>query len=376
MKVLLLSLTVGQGHNSTSFALAEYLESKGAECIVLDTYKYLNKLIGDTLDIGYTSIARYNPEMNLRMYDRAEKNSSNERQRKAYFPYTFAEVSKKKMQKYIESEAPDIIVCPHIFSAILMTQMKRDGIFTQNIPLIGIVTDFTFHPFWNDTVMNYYVVANELLAYTAEKNDISKSRLLPFGIPVKESFSSSVPPQEARKQLGLKDKPTVLVISSSMGFGNIPDLVADLDNMPLDYQIVVICGNNKRLIKRLENAMFSKDIVLRGFCTNVELYMDAADCVVTKPGGITVSESLAKRKPLIITEPMPGVENRNLYFLINNSLAVHAGKYARIDEVLMQLFQNPERLQEMHRAQEKLGKRHSAQMLGDFIIDLNNIKIK
>ena len=257
-----------------------------------------------------------------------------------------------------------------------MTQMKRDGIFTQNIPLIGIVTDFTFHPFWNDTEMNYYVVANELLAYTAAKKDINKNRLLPFGIPVKESFSSSVPMQEARKQLNLKDKPTVLVISSSMGFGNIPDLVADLDYMPLDYQVVVICGNNKRLIKRLENAIFSKDIVIRGFCTNVELYMDAADCVVTKPGGITVSESLAKRKPLIITEPMPGVENRNLYFLINNSLAVHAGKYARIDEVLMQLFQNPERIEQMRHAQETLGKRHSARQLGDFIIELNNIKIK
>ena len=116
MKVLLLSLTVGQGHNSTSFALAEYLESKGAECIVLDTYKYLNKLIGDTLDIGYTSIARYNPEMNLRMYDRAEKDSSNERQRKTYFPYTFAEVSKRRCRS-ISKVRPRISSYARISSA-------------------------------------------------------------------------------------------------------------------------------------------------------------------------------------------------------------------------------------------------------------------
>jgi processive 1,2-diacylglycerol beta-glucosyltransferase len=376
MKVLILTLTVGQGHNSTSFALAEYLEQKGAECIVLDTYKYLNKLIGDTLDKGYTSIARYNPEMNLRIYDRAEKDSLSQKQRKTYFPYTFAEVSKKKMQKYIETEQPDFIVCPHIFSAILMTQMKRDGIFTQNIPLIGIVTDFTIHPFWNDTELNYYVVPNELLAYTAEKKGISADRLLPFGIPVKESFSYAVPVEEARAQLGLADKRTVLIICSSMGFGSIPDLVGDLDNVPLDFQIVVICGNNKRLIRHLESSICSKEIILRGYCTNVELYMDAADCVVTKPGGITVSEALAKMKPLIITEPMPGVENRNLIFLLNNRLAVHAGKYARIDEVMMQFFSNPERLQQMQRTQEALGKRHSAQKLGDFMLEINNLKIK
>lgn len=376
MKVLILTLTVGQGHNSTSFALAEYLESKGAECIVLDTYKYLNKLIGDTLDKGYTSIARLTPELNLRMYDKAERDSSRERQRKTYFPYTFAEVSKKKMQKYIESEAPDIIVCPHIFCAILMTQMKRDGIFTQNIPLIGIVTDFTFHPFWEDTELNYYIVANELLAYTAEKKGMDVNRILAFGIPVKESFSSSIQAQEARRQLKLKDKKTALVISSSMGFGNITDLIGDLENMPLDFQIVLICGNNKRLIKKLENSIFIKDVIIKGFVNNVELYMDAADCVITKPGGITVSEALAKRKPLIVTEPLPGVENRNLYFLLNNSLAVHAGKYARIDEVLIQLFSNPERLEEMKRAQEKMGKQHSAKKLGDFLLELNNLKFQ
>lgn len=376
MKVLILTLTVGQGHNSTSFALAEYLEGKGAECVVLDTYKYLNKLIGDTLDKGYSSIARLTPELNLRMYDKAERDSSKERQRKTYFPYTFAEVSKKKMQKYIESEAPDIIVCPHIFSAILMTQMKRDGIFTQKIPLIGIVTDFTFHPFWEDTELNYYIVANELLAYTAEKKGMDLNRILPFGIPVKENFSVNIPAQEARRQLKLKDKKTALVISSSMGFGNIPELMGDLENMPLDFQIVLVCGNNKRLIKKMENCIFIKDVIIKGFVNNLELYMDAADCVITKPGGITVSEALAKRKPLIVTEPLPGVENRNLYFLINNSLAVYAGKYARTDEVLIQLFSNPEKCEEMNRAQEKMGKQHSAQKLGDFLLELNNLKFQ
>ncbi len=104
--------------------------------------------------------------------------------------------------------------------------------------------------------------------------------------------------------------------------------------------------------------------------------MDASDCVVTKPGGITVSETLAKIKPLIITEPLPGVENRNLFFLLNNNLAVHAGKYARIDEVVMQFFSFPERLEEMKRAQESLGKRHSAKKLGDFMLEINNIKNK
>jgi processive 1,2-diacylglycerol beta-glucosyltransferase len=376
MKVLILTLTVGQGHNSTSFALAQYLEAKGADCTVLDTYKYLSKLIGDTLDKGYSSIARLTPEMNLRIYDKAEKDSSNARQRKTYFPYTFAEVSKKKMQKYIESEMPDVIVCPHIFSAILVTQMKRDGMFTQKIPVIGIITDFTLHPFWEDTVLDYYVVANELMIYTAEKKGISRERILPLGIPVKENFSADIPAAEARSMLRLKDKKTVLMISSTVGFGNVPEILSDLDNTPLDFQIVLICGHNKRLTKKIQDSIFSKDIIVRDYVDNMELYMDASDCVITKPGGITVSETLAKRKPLIITDPLPGVENRNIFFLTNNNLAVHAGKYARIDEVLLQLLSQPERLDQMKKAQELYGKRHSAKAVGDFLIELNNLKIK
>jgi len=96
MKALLLTVTAGQGHNSTSYALANYLESQGVDCTVLDTYKYLSKLIGDLVDYGYTSLARHSPELHLLMYNKAEKDSSNEKVRKNYLPYTIAEASKKK----------------------------------------------------------------------------------------------------------------------------------------------------------------------------------------------------------------------------------------------------------------------------------------
>ncbi len=372
MKVLLLTLTAGQGHNSTSFALAKYLETQGLDCTVLDTYKYLSKLIGDIIDYGYTSMARHSPELHLLMYDKAEKDSSNEKIRKTYLPYTIAEASKKKMQKYINLKKPDAIVCTHIFTAIIITQMRRDGILDREIPVLGIVTDFTLHPFWEDTVLDYYVVANELLLYAAQRKGISCDKLLPFGIPVKEKFSKDIPISEARNHLNLKDKTTMLLISSSVGFGNIPELLSDIDKVPMDFQTVIICGRNKRLSKKIRDTIYSKEVIVVDYVDNMELYMDAADVIITKPGGLTVSEVLAKRRTLIITDPIPGVENRNTYFLINNNLAVYAGKYARIDDVIMQLFTHPEKLSQMKCAQELYGKRHSAKATGDFIIKLIN----
>jgi processive 1,2-diacylglycerol beta-glucosyltransferase len=192
MKALLLTVTAGQGHNSTSYALANYLETQGVDCTVLDTYKYLSKLIGDLVDYGYTSLARHSPELHLLMYNKAEKDSSNEKVRKNYLPYTIAEASKKKMQKYINSKQPDVIICTHIFTAIIITQMRRDGILDVKIPVFGIVTDFTLHPFWEDTVLDYYVIANEQLIYAAQRRaSIVISAALRHSL--KEKFSEEIP---------------------------------------------------------------------------------------------------------------------------------------------------------------------------------------
>ena len=189
---MFLTVTAGQGHKSTSFALARYLGTQGVDCTVLDTYKYLSKLIGDLVDVGYASMARHSPKLHLLMYDKAEKASSNEKARKSYLPYTIADASKSKMQKYINMKKPDVIVCTHIFTAIIITQMRRDGVLDARIPVLGIVTDFTLHPFWEDTLLDYYVVANELM-FRGTKKGIDADRLLPFGIPVKEEFSTDVP---------------------------------------------------------------------------------------------------------------------------------------------------------------------------------------
>ncbi|HEY8348724.1 MAG TPA: glycosyltransferase [Clostridia bacterium] len=370
MNALFLTVTAGQGHNSTSYALARYLETQGVDCTVLDTYKYLSKLIGEIVDVGYASIAKHSPKLHLIMYDNAEKVSGNEKTRKTFLPYAIAEASKSKMLKYIKLKKPDVIICTHVFTAIIISQMRKDGILDGRIPVFGIITDFTLHPFWEDTVLDYYVVANELVVHEARRKGIDADKLLPFGIPVKEEFSVDIPASEARARLSIKDKLTMLVISSSVGFGNIPEILSDMDKVPMDFQIVVICGRNTRLSQKIIGTPYSKDVVVEGYVDNMELYMDAADVIITKPGGLTVSEALTKRKPLIVTDPIPGVENRNAYFLMNNGLAVYAGRYARICDVIMQMYSRPEKLEQMRQAQETYGKRHSAKNMGDFIIKL------
>lgn len=366
MKVLILSMTVGQGHNSASHALAQYLEKKGHTYEILDTYKFLNKAIGEAFDKGYTFMGRSIPKLNEYIYKEAER-ISGKAAMKHYFPFAFSDLFKSKMQKYIDDKKPDVIVCSIVFSAILLTQLKEAGTLDPNIKLYGIVTDYALHPFWEYTSLDYFVVANELMVPSVELRGIPKEKILPIGIPVRECFSACVPKAAARKKLGLdQDMLTLLITSGGRGFGALGELVAQADKMD-GVQIIAICGTNFLLKRKLETGKYKNIVRICGFVNNIDEYIDAADVVVTKPGGLSTSETIAKKKLLVLTPPLPGVEDINLIFLINNSLALATNKHLPLNEVLMQLVRNDEKMKEILKFCCKWGKPNSSKELGDFI---------
>lgn len=366
MKVLILSMTVGQGHNSTSKALRAALLKKGHECNILDTYKFLNKAVGLGFDKGYTAMGRFVPKLNETIYRGAEK-ANGRSDMKMYFPWAFANLSKSKLEKYIEQEKPDVIVCSIVMTAMLVTALKEAGMYDNNIKSIGIVTDYALHPFWEYTAMDYFVAANELMLPELKQRGIPENKILTTGIPVDPKYAKSTLHSKACEKLELDpDKFTVLLTSGGMGFAGMIPLMQDIDQMD-DVQLVAVCGSNKRLKSKLSAMEFKSEVKVLGFVDNMDEYIDAADVVVTKPGGLSTSETIAKGKPLLLMKPMPGVENMNLAFLLNNSLAVHCSEYQSVGQVINQLRLNDMKLDEMKRAQKKWGKKHSAKTLAEFI---------
>lgn len=237
---------------------------------------------------------------------------------------------------------------------------------------VGIITDYAMHPFWEYTGMDYYVCANELMIPSMEARGIPSERILPTGIPVDPKFSRSISTQEAREQLGLDpDRHTVLMSAGGMGFTGLTQAAQEIDALD-DIQMVAVCGTNRQLLKKLQSQEFRNTMHAVGFVDNMDVYVDAADVVVSKPGGLSTSETIAKAKPLLLTDPMPGVENMNHAFLLNNSLAVHANEYQPLSEVITQLRMNDLKRSEMHRAQTRWGKRDSAEQLGRFLDGLND----
>ena len=156
MKVLILSITAGQGHHQCAKAITEYFNQKGITCTTLDAFEYINPLLSESIAKGYLMSTQYSRGAYERFYRLAEmKEKPSSRLSLTRITHSFLS---KRLVTYINEYNPDVIICTHIFAAQMITEMKN-----VNAVTIGIITDFTIHPYWEDTNLDYYVTATEQL---------------------------------------------------------------------------------------------------------------------------------------------------------------------------------------------------------------------
>lgn len=365
MKGLIFSITAGQGHNQTAKVLSDYLNVSGVECSYMDVFEYINPLLSESVSKLYLMSSKNMPQIYGGGYRMCEKRDAGANHMLPKMTNAFLA---KKLLKLVRKEKPDVIICTHVFAALLVTYLT--GHIDIQTHTIGIITDFTIHPYWEDTNLDYYITASELLTNQGVKKGIPEYKFKPFGIPIDPKFSRRRDKKAARKELGLEDKDTVLVMSGSMGFGNVLEEIKELDRLNLDYQIVTICGNNKKLKSQIDKLEMKKTIYNYGYVDNVDVFMDAADCIVTKPGGLTTSEALAKGLPMVMNNPVPGQEDRNVEFLLNAGAAMKVSKTFPIDDAIYNLFINKERRRNLDGSIKSLQKPNSTMDLVEFIIDL------
>lgn len=366
MKALILSISTGQGHHATGQAVENAFKERGVQCETLDAYEYIEPILSDLVSKGYLLSTSYAKKISSKLYDIVVK--KNKPLKKYSVPKLTNVVWAKDLKSYIDETKPDVIVCTHVLSAILVNIMKERH-WVEAIT-VGIVTDFTVHPLWEEaSLLDYYVTPSDLLEFQLEKKGLDSHKMLPIGIPIKPQFSDRTDRAEARKHLGLDPHMhTILLMSGSMGYGKIDESIERLDSLKIDLQVMVVCGNNKRMYRKAKELNTKKRFDIYGYVDNVDLMMDAADCIITKPGGITTSEAMAKGLPMIMVNPIPGHEMRNAEFMLNNGLALYATKSFPLDEAVFSLFQHPERINYLRSTIEIYASQNSAQTLCDRLI--------
>ena len=305
MNFLILSVTAGEGHNSTARAIKAALEAHESDAEILDTLEYVSPELAKVIADGYLMVTERAQGAYRIGYRLAEMRRVNE---KLDAMQLATNALSKELVDYIRADRFDAIVFTHPFAGMMCSTMKKRGLISNRT--VGILTDFTFHPFWEDCTANDFVVTpDRLLLPQGRRKGFRDDQILPFGIPINPKFSSRIPAREARAQVGLDpDLRTFLVMGGSMGYGNMDELVKRIVTLDVerDFQVIAVAGRNAEMQASLEKLAGEspRRILVTGFVDYVSTLMDAADCIITKPGGLTTSESLAKNLPMIIVNPI------------------------------------------------------------------------
>ena len=348
MKALVLSCSTGGGHNAAAKAVYEALRGQGIQAEYMDAFQLTGENTARRVGNFYVQTVQHVPAAFGAAYRLATVISSPRRKSPVYFANKLVS---GKLEDYIRDNQIDVAVVSHLYPAETLTDLKANG--KTDIPVIVVCTDYTCIPFWEETKCDAYILPHPELTEEYEKRGVPREKLFPYGIPVSQGFLQRNDREKARQLLGLAQKPTHLIMTGSMGYGHIGQLVREiLDRKEKQHQIVVICGSNRKLYRELkEQFRGTEALKLVGFTTRVSAYMDAADVLYSKPGGLSSTEAIVKGIPLVHTTPIPGCETLNQRFFLKHGMSV-SGETAEEEAKLgIRLIENGRMREKMLNAQ-------------------------
>lgn len=369
LRVLVFSSTFGAGHIRAAEAIIESIQKiePTAEIIHLDFMTLVSKVLNQLVRNSYIWTIRHVPKLWGKFYERTANIDVD-----SIVQRFFNNLGLMKFARYIELTKPDLIVCTYPTIAGIIAQLKRKHIIS--IPLITVVTDYTVHSQWTHPGVDLYLVGCHEVSESLIARGVHPTQVRITGIPIKATFERQI---EREKVLGkfnlLTDRPILLVMGGAYGvLGNVKLLHKILDNTEYPLQSIVVCGENKKLYHSLGRlARKGRNPVVRlGFVDNIDELMTAADLIITKAGGLTVSEALTKSLPIVIYKPIPGQEERNAVYIKKTG----AGKIVHTKEELIKtlnkLIRDPEDIKVMRRAATGVVPRNSADRAANEILRL------
>lgn len=353
MKVLILTAATGGGHAKAAEALAECLAEKHPEweTVTADSLKCISPIV-DRLVVGvYLGTVKNTPNLYGKLYDLSEKEQS-----LTDLTLAFNRLLSYRLYSFIESCRPSVIVCTHSFPLQMLSSLKRRH--RISIPVIGIVTDFVSHLFWKLDGIDALIVSHQHIKEDMMKIGIPGGIIHTFGIPVAAAFRDRPDRGSLLGELGLEDKTTLLIMGGSLGMGEVKGIFGSLLKCRRDLQLIAVTGWNGKLRSQLEELSQGSDksVSVLGYSDRVHLLMGISDLIITKPGGVTVSEALVKKLPILIIPPIPGQEVRNASFLEDNGAAVRLPTGVNPEEALCRLLDNPLKLRHMREMAGQLSK--------------------
>ena len=362
MRVLIPTVTAGAGHLQAASALEEAWKAMrpGDEVRRVDVLDYTPRWYRKIYVKGYIKLIEHAPEL----YAMAFKKTDNPERIRALtsFRRRSSRVMAARFVKELATFAPEALLSPHYLPLEILGGVlgrRRYGI--RAAPCIAcVVTDFEAHALWMEPCVNLYCVAAEATKARLVARGAADRNVAVTGIPIAAKFSARVDVNAVRAPFSFRaNVPTLLVLGGGFGMGPVREILAELEKLEPPLQILVVCGKNEKLRKQVaaDASRHSREVL--GFASNMHELMTVADLILTKPGGLTTSESLALGKPLLILNPIPGQEAANSDFLLEQGAAVKVNCLEDLP-FKVRLALEPNRLARMAAAARAIGRPSAA----------------
>lgn len=359
-KILLLSVSAGAGHVRAAQAIEAYAaQCDDVEAVHLDVMNFVSMAFRKLYTDFYIALVNAAPTLWGYLYNYSNEASPTgpmEKLRRA-----IERLNTRALVKEIAARKPDAIVCTHFLPAELLARLivKEE----LNCPVWVQVTDFDLHRLWVQDDMAGYFAANEEVAFRMRAAGVPAERIHVVGIPVMPAFAEAQDRNQCAAALGIDpSRKTLMLMGGGAGLGSLDAVAARLLEGQKDFQLIALAGRNAQALAALQSleARYPDRLKAQGFTNQVERLMACADLVITKPGGLTTSECLAMGLPMIVNSPIPGQEERNADFLLEQGVALKAFDDVTLDYRVRFLFDNPARLADMRAKAAALGRPYAA----------------
>ena len=370
-KILLLSVSAGAGHMRAAEAIRTYADQPEyhVEATHLDVMNFVTAGFRKVYTDFYIKLVNKAPTLWGYLYqitNEAEADGTFQRFRRG-----LERLNTRPLLKEIAAFKPDAIICTHFMPAELLSRIIRKDILS--CPVWVQVTDFDLHRMWVQEHMTGYFAANEEVAFRMRAQGIAAATIFVTGIPIMPAFAQPLDRAECAREFGLDpQRTTILLMGGGAGLGSLDTIAERLLALEGNFQLIVLAGKNGQALTALQSlaTRYPGRLVPQGFTDQVERLMACADFVITKPGGLTTSECLAMGLPMIVNAPIPGQEERNADFLLEQGVALKAIDSVTLEYRVRYLLDHPSKLAEMHDKARALGRPGAARQVLEHVLNL------
>lgn len=367
MRILILSCNTGEGHNTTARAIREEAKKHGDTVDIINALSYWPSGTEKFLCEGQVFLYKNLPELfgaGYRFFELAAEKTSERLEagkKQGQGMSLLLRGPAEKLYEELSEGEYDAIISVHVFASLMLSEIRRRH--GKEHPVYFVATDYTCSPGAGFSDYDYAIIPASELTEEFVSLGARRESLLPFGIPVNDVFYHALDRAEAKKRLGLpEDRRVVLLMGGSMGCGPIEKTVAaTLESLPDDAILVAVCGRNERLLLRLQRlAQKNRKLYPVGFTREIATYMDAAELIVTKAGGLSSTEAAVKHLPIVFIDAIPGLESHNRDFFEEHGYAIYGSSPEEIASTVCDLLTDEARLVSMRRKMERSFSCHSA----------------